>query len=317
MDFVTDGARSLRLANGSPLMERVTALGCALTGVCGAFLAVEKDAFIATAAAIAVYGVAGEMAAAGAAGPRLVPRRLPRPIGFRHAGGGRGAPEGHRVSVDPRYRICLVTDRGLARGRSQIDIALAAVAGGATMIQLREKDLATRAFIEEARALRDRLAPLGVPLIINDRADVALAVDADGLHVGQDDMPYATARALLGPGKIIGLSITAPDQLDAGDARAADYLGIGPIFAQATKADASPPLGLDGLSAARAPHRPAADGHRRRSRGQCGRPSPRRGRRARRSSRRSSPPTIPAQADARDRGGVRSVSGRAYPPVFA
>jgi hydroxyethylthiazole kinase len=69
MDFVTDGARSLRLANGSPLMERVTALGCALTGVCGAFLAVEKDAFIATAAAIAVYGVAGEMAAAGAAGP--------------------------------------------------------------------------------------------------------------------------------------------------------------------------------------------------------------------------------------------------------
>ena len=155
------------------------------------------------------------------------------------------------MSVDPRYRICLVTDRGLARGRSQIDIALAAVAGGATMIQLREKDLATRAFIEEARALRDRLAPLGVPLIINDRADVALAVDADGLHVGQDDMPYATARALLGPGKIIGLSITAPDQLDAGDARAADYLGIGPIFAQATKADASPPLGLDGLSAAR------------------------------------------------------------------
>ena len=155
------------------------------------------------------------------------------------------------MSADARLRLCLVTDRGLARGRSQIDIALAAVAGGATMIQLREKDLATRAFIAEARALRDRLAPLGVPLIINDRADVALAVDADGLHVGQDDMPYATARALLGPGKVIGLSITALDQLDAGDARAADYLGIGPIFAQATKADAAAPLGLDGLSAAR------------------------------------------------------------------
>jgi thiamine-phosphate pyrophosphorylase len=154
------------------------------------------------------------------------------------------------VSVDPRYRVCLVTDRGLARGRSSIDIALAAVAGGATMVQLREKDLATCAFIEEARALRERLAPLGVPLVINDRADVALAVGADGLHVGQDDMPYAMARALL-PGKIIGLSITALDQLDAADARAADYLGVGPIFAQATKADAAPPLGLEGLRAAR------------------------------------------------------------------
>lgn len=156
------------------------------------------------------------------------------------------------MSADPRFRLCLVTDRGLARGRSLIDIALAAVAGGATMVQLREKDLATRAFIEEARALKSRLAPLGAPLIINDRADIALAVDADGLHVGQDDMPLAMARALLGPGRIIGLSITALDQLDAADARAADYLGLGPIFAQMTKADAAAPLGLDGLRAARA-----------------------------------------------------------------
>lgn len=155
------------------------------------------------------------------------------------------------MSVDPRYRLCLVTDRGLARGRSLIDIALAAVAGGATMAQLREKTLPTRAFIEEARALKDRLAPLGVPLVINDRADVAVAIGADGLHVGQDDMPYAMARALMGPDKIIGLSITALDQLDEEDARAADYLGIGPVFAQATKADATPPLGLDGLRAAR------------------------------------------------------------------
>lgn len=154
------------------------------------------------------------------------------------------------MSSAPRTRLCLVTDRGLARGRTLLDIVAAAVAGGATMVQVREKDLPTRAFIEEARALKALLAPRGVPLIVNDRADVALAVDADGLHVGQDDMPYATARAMLGPGKIIGLSITHLDQLAEADARAADYLGIGPIFAQATKADAAPPLGLDGLRAA-------------------------------------------------------------------
>jgi len=144
-------------------------------------------------------------------------------------------------------RLCLVTDRGLAAGRSVIDIALAAVRGGATMVQLREKDATTRAFVDQARALKAALAPLGVPLAINDRLDVALAVDADGLHVGQDDMPVEEARRLLGPGKFIGLSITAVDQVLRPDAEAADYLGVGPIYAQQTKSDAAAPLGLGGL----------------------------------------------------------------------
>ena len=144
-------------------------------------------------------------------------------------------------------RLCLVTDRGLAGGRSIIDVALAAVRGGATMVQLRDKDATTRAFVEQARALKAALAPLGVPLAINDRLDVALAVDADGLHVGQDDMPVEAARRLIGPGKFIGLSITAVDQVLRPDAAAADYLGVGPIYAQQTKSDAAAPLGLDGL----------------------------------------------------------------------
>ena len=92
-------------------------------------------------------------------------------------------------------RLCLVTDRGLAAGRSVVDIALAAARGGATMVQLREKEATTRAFVDQARALKAALAPLGVPLAINDRLDVALAVDADGLHVGQDDMPVEPRRA--------------------------------------------------------------------------------------------------------------------------
>jgi thiamine-phosphate pyrophosphorylase len=144
-------------------------------------------------------------------------------------------------------RLCLVTDRGLAAGRSVVDVALAAVRGGATMVQLREKEATTRAFIEQARALKAALAPFGALLAINDRLDVALAVDADGLHVGQDDMPVEEARRLLGPGKFIGLSITAVDQVLRPDAEAADYLGVGPIYAQQTKSDAAAPLGLDGL----------------------------------------------------------------------
>ena len=144
-------------------------------------------------------------------------------------------------------RLCLVTDRGLARGRSVTDIALAAVRGGATMVQLREKDATTRAFVEAARALKAALAPFGAPLIVNDRLDVALAVDADGLHVGQSDMAVADARRLLRPDKIVGLSIETVEQATRPDAAAADYLGVGPIYAQQTKPDAAAPLGLDGL----------------------------------------------------------------------
>jgi thiamine-phosphate pyrophosphorylase len=145
-------------------------------------------------------------------------------------------------------RLCLVTDRGLARGRSVIDLARAAARGGATMVQLREKAATTRAFVEAARALKAALAPLGVPLIVNDRLDIALAVDADGLHVGQSDMPVAEARRLMGPDKVVGLSIEAIEQATRPDAEAADYLGVGPIYAQQTKRDAAVPLGLDGLA---------------------------------------------------------------------
>jgi thiamine-phosphate pyrophosphorylase len=144
-------------------------------------------------------------------------------------------------------RLCLVTDRGLARGRSVIDLALAAARGGATMVQLREKEATARAFVETARALKNALAPLGVLLAINDRLDVALAVDADGLHVGQSDLPVEDARRLLGPDRFIGLSVTEVEQALRPDARAADYLGVGPIYPQRTKGDAAAPLGIEGL----------------------------------------------------------------------
>jgi thiamine-phosphate pyrophosphorylase len=97
--------------------------------------------------------------------------------------------------------------------------------------------------------LKALLAPFGVPLIINDRTDIALAVDADGVHVGQNDMPVETVRALVGHEQIIGLSITSEAEITRADAAAADYLGVGPAFAQTTKADASAPLGVDGFAA--------------------------------------------------------------------
>jgi thiamine-phosphate pyrophosphorylase len=149
------------------------------------------------------------------------------------------------------YQCCLVTDSALANGRSLAGIVAAAVNGGVTMVQLREKTASTRAFIEQARVLKRLLAPLRVPLLVNDRIDVALAAGADGAHVGQQDMPVALARQLLGPAAIIGLSITELGQVRDWDVELADYLGVGPIFAQLTKLDATPPLGLDGLAEVR------------------------------------------------------------------
>ena len=149
------------------------------------------------------------------------------------------------------YQLCLVTDSALANARSLAGIVAAAVKGGVTLVQLREKTASTRAFIEQARVLKRLLAPLRVPLLINDRIDVALAAGADGAHVGQQDMPVALARQLLGPTAIIGLSITELGQVRDRDVELADYLGVGPIFAQSTKLDATPPLGLDGLAKVR------------------------------------------------------------------
>ena len=146
------------------------------------------------------------------------------------------------------YRLCLVTDRELSRGRPLVEVVSRAVMGGVTMVQLREKTATTRTFIEEARALKAVLAGEGVPLIVNDRVDIALAVGADGVHVGQHDMPVEAVRALVGPGKIVGLSITDEAQIGRADAGAADYLGIGPVHAQKTKPDASAPLGLGGFA---------------------------------------------------------------------
>jgi thiamine-phosphate pyrophosphorylase len=149
-------------------------------------------------------------------------------------------------------RICLVTDRDLSRGRSLVEIVEAAARGGATMVQLREKAATTRAFLEEARALKAYLVARGIVFIVNDRVDIALAVDADGVHVGQSDMPVEDVRRLVGPQKIVGLSITNAAEMTRPDAQEADYLGVGPVYAQQTKPDATPPLGIEGFRRLRA-----------------------------------------------------------------
>jgi len=146
------------------------------------------------------------------------------------------------------YSLYLVTDRGLSRGRSTREIVEAAISGGVTCVQIREKSCGTRAFIDEALSIQAILKKKRVPLIINDRVDVALAVGADGVHLGQQDMPIGLARKIVGSSLIIGISAESTDDALRAEQEGADYIGISPVFATRTKPDTAPPLGLSGVT---------------------------------------------------------------------
>lgn len=150
-----------------------------------------------------------------------------------------------------RRGVYLVTDRDACLERPLEDVVLQAVKGSVSIVQLREKEASTRAFVEAAQRMKALLAPFDVPLIINDRVDVALAVDADGVHVGQDDMPYPLARQLLGPEAIIGLSVDRWEHVEEAEDDDADYLGVGAIFATPTKPDAKGRWGVSGIAEVR------------------------------------------------------------------
>jgi len=145
------------------------------------------------------------------------------------------------------WSLYVITDARLARGRAHLDIVRAAIQGGATLVQYREKEATTRRMVQEARVLQELCREAGIPLIVNDRVDVALAVGADGVHLGVNDLPVPIARRLLGPGKLVGFSPETLEQARTGESGGADYLGVGSVFGTATKPDAGPAIGLAGL----------------------------------------------------------------------
>jgi len=148
--------------------------------------------------------------------------------------------------MDLDLRLYALLDPAVAGGRTLTDLA-SRIADHATIVQLRDKHGSTRALVEEARALREVLEPKGVPLLINDRVDVALAAEADGVHIGQDDMHPADARALLGRTAIIGLSINTVALAQAAPLEFLDYVAIGGVYGTTSKDNTKPPIGIAGL----------------------------------------------------------------------
>ncbi len=144
--------------------------------------------------------------------------------------------------------LYLVLDPDLSAGIGMVETARLAVAGGSTMVQLRDKHGGTARMIETGLALKDILKGTSALLVINDDVEAAVAIGADGLHIGQDDMGPAAARAMIGPDMILGLSVETEALAAAIDPAIVDYAGIGPVFATPTKTDHKQPIGFDGLA---------------------------------------------------------------------
>lgn len=152
------------------------------------------------------------------------------------------------MKAQPNYSIYLVTDDGCLQGRALIDCVREALEGGVTLVQYRAKTASSAEMYAEALQLKALCDSFNVPLIINDRLDIAMAVGAAGVHLGQDDLPCAAARKILGEDYIIGVSAHNPAEAKAALQSGADYLGCGAVFGTATKADVKK-LGTDGLAA--------------------------------------------------------------------
>ncbi|MBP3193789.1 thiamine phosphate synthase [Natronogracilivirgula saccharolytica] len=150
-------------------------------------------------------------------------------------------------SIKPDYNLYLVTDSGMTGRENLVRTVGEAVKGGVTVVQYREKTASTAAMIREAKAILALLKGTPVPLIINDRVDVALAVGADGVHLGHNDMDPVTARKIMGPDAVIGYSVESWQDLDDAERLDVDYYGVSPIFATPTKTDTGKPWGIEGM----------------------------------------------------------------------
>lgn len=148
-----------------------------------------------------------------------------------------------QTEIRKLLRLYLVMGLDLAEGKTPLEIAAAAINGGVTVIQLREKHAPLKDVLKGGAELRALCRDRNIPFIVNDRVDVALLLDADGVHVGQDDIPGLEARRLLGPRKIVGISAGTSEEAEWAVRHGADYLGIGPVYATATKADAGEAIG--------------------------------------------------------------------------
>lgn len=257
-DIVTDGENTFYIGNGHPWMAKITGSGCMLDGFLGAVLGTgtaeaecgEKHLLEAAVWAVCAFGVCGEQAydrcLADGGGPGSFLIHLIDAVGLltdqkikEKARVFSSGEDERRDRISRALCLYAVTDRRYSDSlKDFVDSIEEAIKGGATMVQLREKELPREEVLREARAVRALTDRYGIPLIIDDDLETALQCGADGLHVGQEDIPAAQARKVLGPQKILGVTAKTEEQAKAALEAGADYLGSGAVFGSTTKVDA-------------------------------------------------------------------------------
>lgn len=238
VDAVSDGTRTLEVRSGHPLLARIPGAGCLATALIAAGLAAvgtTPSPLDTVVQSLLLAGVAGEQAAAGAPGPGSFA------VAYLDALAAVSAlPDHDRITLPLADRLSLYA---IVSGTTPPDTVRAILAAGAGAVQFREKQLPLGAQVEAARRLRSLCREAGALFVVNDRMDLALAVQADGVHLGQDDLPVSSARLVLGPGAIIGATCETPAEAVAATQAGADYIGTGPVYATGSKADAGHPYG--------------------------------------------------------------------------
>jgi hydroxyethylthiazole kinase/thiamine-phosphate diphosphorylase len=244
VDVISDGTRTLVVRSGHSLMGDIPGAGClggALVAAALGAAAPDADRLQVVADLHLLAGTAGELAAARSSGPgTFEPAYLDALASLQSLSAGRITPP-----LSERLGVYVIVN-----GSTPMDVLEQVLAAGAGTIQFREKQMPLLKQIEVATAMQDLCHRYEALFLINDRVDLAQILSADGVHVGQDDLPVTEARRLLGPNAIIGSSCATPDEARIALAQGADYIGTGPVYATPTKADAGDPVGPAAIAAA-------------------------------------------------------------------
>lgn len=235
VDVVSDGVRTLEVKSGHPIMDQITGSGCLCAAVLAAALAAGPQDLNTMAETLLWLGAAGEAAACIAAGPGSFTGAYLDALAAAAT-----LPEGRIAPPLSERLACYV----IVSGTTPLEVVEAVLEAGVKSIQFREKHLPVRDQVAPAARMRELCRQAGALFLVNDRVDLAQAVEADGVHLGQEDLPAAAARRMLGPDAVIGISCGTEAEAQAAEREGADYLGAGPIYPTGSKPDARAPLGI-------------------------------------------------------------------------
>lgn len=239
VDIITDGRIVVTVENQSDKLAYITGTGCMIASLCGSFLGATKNPLVSAICGVVSMSLCGEMALEDGVSIGTYRQRLMDNIFELNAQKVEKYGKINFQRIESKYSMYLVTDEKACLGKDFYCCVEDALKGGAKVVQLREKEMDTGRFYERALRIKGLCEKYNALFIVNDRIDIALAVDSDGIHIGQSDMPIEIARRLIGHNKIIGISAKSYEEAKIAQDKGADYIGMGAVYNTITKSDTS------------------------------------------------------------------------------